>query len=112
MAVYSTDHGRLCPRCNQPVAKCMGHPKSQQTAPSDIVRVHREIKGRGGKPVSIIRGLALDHSELKRLCKQLKKHCGVGGTVSDTELIIQGDQRHKILAFLEQEGITAKLGGG
>ena len=77
-----------------------------------IVRVHREIKGRGGKPVSIIRGLNLGPSELKRLCQQIKKHCGVGGSISGAELVIQGDQRTKIVSLLEQQGIAAKLGGG
>ena len=112
MAVYSTDQGRMCPQCNRPISQCQGHPQNQPTEPPGIVRVHREVKGRGGKPVSIVRGLNLAPSELKRLCQQLKKQCGVGGTVNGAELIIQGDQRPKILALLEQQGIAAKLGGG
>ncbi len=112
MAVYSTDQGRLCPQCNRPITLCQGHPKNQRAESSGIVRVHREIKGRGGKPVSIIRGLNLGPSELKRLCQQIKKHCGVGGSISGAELVIQGDQRTKIVSLLEQQGIAAKLGGG
>lgn len=100
--VYSTDSGRIEPRAEQP-----------ERAPGDgIVRIQRETKGRKGKGVTIIRGLPLTADELKALAKQLKKHCGVGGSVKAFEIEIQGDQRDACKSFLEKQGYQVKLAGG
>ena len=112
MAVYSTDLGRLCPDCHQPKPDCICRTQTRPSAVDGLVRVHREIKGRGGKPVSIIRGLTLNPLELKQLCQRLKKSCGVGGSLNGSEILIQGDQREKILTVLANEGIHALKGGG
>lgn len=112
MAVYSTDLGRLCPNCHKPKADCLCRTQPKHIAGEGVVRVHREIKGRSGKPVSIIRGLNLSPPALKKLCQQLKKSCGVGGSVNGSEILIQGDQREKILTILANEGIHALKGGG
>ena len=69
-----------------------------------IIRVHLEKKGRGGKPVSIIKGLQMTNTLMKDLERKLKSHCGVGGTQKNQEIIIQGDQREKIIAFLTKLG--------
>lgn len=68
------------------------------------LRIHLEKKGRGGKSVSIIRGLDMTHNLIKELEKKLKSHCGVGGTSKNGEIIIQGDQRDKIMSFLKDQG--------
>jgi translation initiation factor 1 (eIF-1/SUI1) len=49
---------------------------------------------------------------LKQLCQRLKKSCGVGGSLNGSEILIQGDQREKILTILANEGIHALKGGG
>lgn len=68
------------------------------------IRVHLEKKGRGGKPTSIIRGLQMTNALMKDLERKLKSHCGVGGTQKNGEIIIQGDQRDKIIAYLKSLG--------
>jgi len=78
-----------------------------------VIRVHLERKGRGGKPVSIIKGLQMTNAYMKDLERKIKTHCGVGGTQKNGEIIIQGDQRDKIIAFLKKLGATdIKKSGG
>ncbi len=109
--VYSTDKGRLCPGCNAPVAECRC--RQQQAAPGGdgIVRLHRESKGRGGKVVTVVRGLPLAGEELKTLAKKLKQKCGVGGAIKDGCIEIQGEQRELIKAELEKSGYQVKIAG-
>lgn len=77
------------------------------------IRVHLEKKGRGGKAVSIIRGLTMTDTMMKDLEKAIKSHCGVGGTQKNGEIIIQGEQRDKIIDFLKAKGATdIKKSGG
>ncbi len=76
------------------------------------VRVHREKKGRGGKVVCVITGLALPKEARKALLKQLKAKLGAGGALKGDTLEIQGDHRDKLLALLAEAGIPAKTGGG
>lgn len=68
------------------------------------IRVHLEKKGRGGKSVSIVRGLKMTNAMMKDIEKALKSHCGVGGSQKNGEIIIQGDQRDKIIKYLEGRG--------
>ena len=76
------------------------------------LRLHRETKGRGGKAVVIIKGFTGPDDELKELEKALKAHCGTGGSSKDGEIIIQGDQREKVLSFLQKKGFKTKKVGG
>jgi translation initiation factor 1 len=76
------------------------------------VRIRRETKGRGGKAVTVVSGIPLAESALKIMCKQLKKRCGVGGSVKGDCIEIQGDQRATLQAELEKQGYTVKLAGG
>lgn len=112
--VYSTAHGRLCPACREPVAscRCRSSRAGARPATDGIVRLHRESKGRGGKAVTIIRGLPLDGSELKALAKTLKQRCGVGGAVKDGTVEIQGDQRETLKKLLLEKGYEVRIAGG
>ena len=100
--VYSTEAGRLCPQCHRPVADC-GCGKPPRPASGDgIVRLHRETKGRGGKAVTLITGIALPERDMRELTRALK----------DDHIEIQGEQREKLKAELERRGFTVKIAGG
>ena len=68
------------------------------------IRVHLEKKGRGGKSVSIIKGLEMTNAMMKDYEKALKSLCGVGGTQKNGEIIIQGDHRDKIINYFKSKG--------
>jgi translation initiation factor 1 len=78
------------------------------------IRVHLEKKSRGGKTVSLIRGLEdLPDEDLNRLGKLLKTKCGVGGSVKNGEIIVQGEHRDKIISILTEKGYkNIKKAGG
>jgi translation initiation factor 1 len=110
--VYSTESGRVCPSCGQPVDSCTCR-SEQQKAPGDgVVRVRREVKGRGGKTVTTISGVPMNDNELRGLATELKRRCGTGGSVKENIIIIQGDQRDKIIPLLQAKGYTVKKAGG
>ena len=69
-------------------------------------------KHRAGKTVIIIKGFIGSKSDLKNLGKKIKKECGVGGSVKNNDIIIQGSMREKIALILENEGIPYKKSGG
>jgi translation initiation factor 1 len=76
------------------------------------VRVGREVAGRGGKGVSVIRGLPLDSQALAELAARLKRMCGAGGAVRDGAIEIQGEHRDRLVAELLRLGYDAKRAGG
>ena len=69
-------------------------------------------KHRAGKIAVIIKKFVGPNSEIKDLAKKLKKECGVGGSVKNNEIIIQGNVREKIMVILEREGYNFKRVGG
>lgn len=109
--VYSTDSGRHCPDCSQPVAACIC---KQSLIPEGdgIARVRRETKGRGGKTVTTISGVPLAEEPLKDLVSALKKRCGCGGSLKDGVIEIQGDHVELLIAELIKHGFKAKKSGG
>ncbi len=123
--VYSTEAGRMCPGCRQALAACVC---KQQAAPvgdgvapvgdgvapvgGGVVRVSREKQGRGGKTVTVVRGLPLAPDALAALGKQLRAACGAGGTAKEGVLEVQGDHVERVLAWLQAQGHAAKRAGG
>ena len=113
--VYSTETGRMCPVCRLPIAQCTCRQGVSRAAaaPSDgVVRVFLETKGRGGKGVTVIRGLGLDDAALTALSKTLKAACGVGGTTKDGVVELQGDHRERVMTLLKAQGRVVKRAGG
>ena len=116
--VYSTESGRICPDCSQPVAQC--HCAANQraltaassAATDGVLRVLRETKGRGGKSVTLVRGLGLDAAALGALGKQIKAACGSGGTAKDGVIEVQGDHVATVMAALIKLGYAVKRAGG
>lgn len=76
--------------------------EEQATLPpaQQILRVRLDTKQRAGKAVTLVTGFVGTTDDLEKLGKQLKNHCGTGGSVKDGEAIIQGDQRDKVLQWL------------
>lgn len=110
--VYSSDQGRLCPNCGKAQNACVCRKQEKPPVGDGIVRVQRESKGRGGKTVTVVRGLSLDEDQLKALAGELKKRCGTGGTVRDWTIEIQGDHADLLVAELTRRGYRAKRAGG
>lgn len=107
--VYSTKHGKLCSSCAQPCSSCVCAAKLKTVVRGDgNVKVKRETKGRGGKTVTTITGLALTQDNLRTLLSDLKRLVGGGGTAKDGILELQGDHGDLVLAELERRGIKAK----
>lgn len=109
--VYSTEKGRLCPECGEPIdsCRCDAHRKNQVLG-SGKVRVRREVKGRGGKAVTVITGLPMNEQSLKDCCREIKQKLGVGGAVKEGNIEIQGEHISFILEHLKKKGIEAKKG--
>lgn len=111
--VYSTETGRMCPDCRQALAGCTCKAAAQAAPVGDgAVRVSRVTKGRGGKSVTLVRGLALDTVALAALGKQLRAACGAGGTVKDGVIEVQGDHAEVLMAALVKLGHKPKRVGG
>ena len=77
-----------------------------------MVRVSRESKGRGGKVVTLVRGLALEPVALVLLGRQLRAACGSGGTVKEGVIELQGDHCEPVTAALTARGFAVKRAGG
>lgn len=102
----------MCPGCRQPIAQCSCSSARPVPAGDGIVRVSRETKGRGGKAVTVVRGLAMDAAGLEAMSKSLKAACGCGGTVRDGAVEVQGDHCEKVVALLTARGHRVKRAGG
>lgn len=111
--VYSTEVGRTCPVCGRALAACACKATAKAAPVGDgAVRVSRQTKGRGGKCVTVVQGLALDAFALAALGKQLRAACGGGGTVKDGVIEVQGDHCGLVMAALDKLGMRPKRVGG
>ncbi|GGE73893.1 translation initiation factor [Massilia psychrophila] len=111
--VYSTELGRVCPDCRQALAQCACKTRAKAVPGGDgVVQVSRQTKGRGGKSVTVVKGLALDPLALAVLGKQLRTACGCGGTVKDGVIEVQGDHCDLVMATLKSYGHSPKRAGG
>jgi len=104
--VWSSEDGDLRKKDEKP-AIVNSLPPQQQ-----VIYLHRESKGRGGKGVTLIKGLVLSEGELSALVKKIKQACGTGGTVKDGVIEIQGEHREKIADTLRKLGYKVKVAGG
>jgi len=85
------------------------HEEAQDTLPpaKQLLRIRLDTKHRAGKAVTLITGFIGTNDNAENLGKQLKNFCGTGGSVKDAEMIVQGDQRDKVLQWLLKNGYSA-----
>ena len=111
--VFSTDQPLLCPSCNKKRNKCKCESDSLDRPCGDgSIRVRREVKGRGGKVVTVVTGLPLSHGDIKELLSHFKQLAGCGGTVKNCRLELQGDRIGVVIEELARLGYAAKRSGG
>lgn len=103
--VFSTNENEDFSQINNEIIETLA-PNEQ------LLEAHFSNKGRGGKTVTIISGFRGSEEDLKTLTKLLKTKCGVGGSLKDGEIIIQGNYRDKIMQILKEEGYRVKRVGG
>lgn len=102
--VYTTDGGTISTdKADKP---------SGIAYPDGALRLRREKKGRAGKAVLTISGIAKSHAELVALTAKLKKKCACGGAVKDGVIEIQADKRELLEQLLQAEGYKTKWAGG
>ena len=113
--VFSTELGRVCPRCGWPATDCRCAATmaaaAEQPVPAKITaRLRIERAGRKGKTVTVVEGLPRNATFLKDLAGELKRACGTGGTIVEDRVEIQGDQMERIRTLLEKKGWKVKGG--
>ena len=102
--VWSSDGGDL--------RKAPVPPTQEPRAAGGRVKVRRETSGRRGKAVTTVTGVPLDDDRLRELAGRLKKRCGVGGSVKDGVIELQGDHCDAVVAVLRDDGYDVVLAGG
>ena len=108
--VYSTDKGRICPKCGWPADECRCSTSlaaSEPVPPKITARLFVQNAG-PGKKVTVIGGLPRNPDFLAALAKELKKACGAGGKAGEDSVELQGDQRERLQELLARKGWTVK----
>lgn len=79
--------------------------EQETIAPSEQkLKIRLDTKHRAGKAVTLIEGFIGTMADMDELGKKLKSFCGTGGSVKDGEIMVQGDNREKILQWLQKNG--------
>jgi translation initiation factor 1 len=108
--VYSTEGGRMCSLCRQPIKQCTCR-KKVRIRGGGVIRVRREIKGRKGKTVTTLSDLPHD-ANMKNLAHDLKQKLGTGGSVKNGMILLQGNHTQKVISLLQEMGFQVKKTGG
>jgi len=98
--VYSTDPNFKLPQ--EDAAEEQTISPAQQK-----IKVRLDTKNRAGKAVTLVEGFVGTNADKEELGKKLKTFCGTGGSVKDGEIIVQGDNRDKVLQWLQKNGYSA-----
>jgi translation initiation factor 1 len=109
--VYSTGAGRVCPKCGWPSADCRCAATlaaGAEKVPEKVAATLRLENRASGKHVTIVDGLPDNREFLESLCRDLKKACGTGGSLSAGAIELQGDQRERLRELLAKRGMTVK----
>lgn len=94
--VYSTD----------PDFRFEHESNASETLPAVLqkLKIQLNTRYRAGKAVTVVTGFIGTENDMEELGKKLKTYCGTGGSAKDGEIIVQGDQRNKVLQYLQQNG--------
>ena len=107
--VYSSATGKACRTCGRPERDCRCGEAAREPVPVRVVaKLRMEKYGRGGKTVTVVYGLPHNAAFLKSLSQDLKRACGVGGSVTDDGCMLQGDVRERLRALLTEAGFRIK----
>jgi len=109
--VYSSEKGRVCPKCGWPVGDCRCAAtlaRGAEAVPEKPVAKLRLENRASGKHVTVIDGLPDNHAFLDALARELKRACGTGGAAGEGVIELQGDQRERLRELLARKGMTVK----
>ena len=109
--VYSTERGRVCPRCGWPANDCRCAStlaRGAESVPEKPVAKLRLENRAAGKHVTVVDGLPDNREFLDELARELKRACGTGGAVGEGAIELQGDQRERLRGLLAKKGMTVK----
>ena len=103
--VYTTDGENTCDNCKKSLRKCQCSNLKSKGKTESVLNIYFEKTGRRGSGVTVVKGLILSKDELKKLTGNLKKYCGVGGSVKhNNQIELQGDQRQSVKTYLDRLG--------
>ncbi|HYK41321.1 MAG TPA: hypothetical protein VE007_02955 [Thermoanaerobaculia bacterium] len=109
--VYSTDKGRVCPRCGWPSSDCRCAATlaaGREAVPDRLVAKLRLEKRASGKSVTVVDGLPDNEELVSKLAKEWKKACGTGGSPGAGTIELQGDQRERLRELMGKAGMKVK----
>jgi len=109
--VFSTEKGRVCPRCGWPQDDCHCSSSLEQApeAVPDTITAKLRLENRtSGKSVTVVDGLPRNSDFLEALAKEWKRSCGTGGRAGDGSIELQGDQRERLRELLIKKGWKVK----